>query len=217
MQPTLLIAAHGTASSAGLATIRDLTDAVAAARPGLTVELCFLDVLEPGLAAVLDSLDTDVVVVPLLLSAGYHVTADIPRLVDGRDRVRVARHLGPDPLIVHAIADRVREVADEPATTVLASVFSSRSSANEEVEAARTLLEDELGRPVAPLPLTGELEEALDELPAPVVVAPYLLAEGTFHEALIAALDGRGAVAAPLGVHPNVVALVLDRFDEAVR
>src|SRR4051794_1202101 len=111
MDATLLIAAHGTASLAGLATTRSLVDAVAAARPGLQVELCFLDVCSPRLADALDQLDGDVIVVPLLLSAGYHVSTDIPRVVSGRDSVSVARHLGPDPLIIEAVADRLRGLA----------------------------------------------------------------------------------------------------------
>jgi len=217
MDPTLLIAAHGTASATGLATTRSLVDAVGAARPGLRVELCFLDVCDPRLPDALDSLSGDVVVVPLLLSAGYHVTTDIPQVVAGRDGVVVARHLGPDPLIVEAVADRLRAAAVEAATTVLAAVSSTRSSAQEEVETARSLLEAEVGRTVAVLPLTGDLVAAFAELAEPIAVAPYLLAEGTFYDALIGAVGTRGVVAPPIGVHPLLVRLVLDRYDEAVR
>src|SRR5882757_1164499 len=78
MTAPLLAAAHGTRSVAGLATIRALIDQVRLARPALDVDLCFLDVLGPRLAERLDALPGPAVVVPVLLSAGYHVLDDIP-------------------------------------------------------------------------------------------------------------------------------------------
>ena len=88
MTATLLVAAHGTRSAAGTATTRALVEAIAAQRPSVRVELCFLDVASPSLAEALDTLaDVDVVIVPLLLSAGYHVRTDIPAVIAGRDRV----------------------------------------------------------------------------------------------------------------------------------
>ena len=217
MAATLLIAAHGTVSAVGSATTRALVDAVAAARPGLQVKLCFLDVAVPTLADTLDALDVDVVVVPLLLSAGYHVATDIPKIVEGRGSVRVARHLGPDPLIIGAARQRLTEAAPAPgAHTVLAAIESSRESAREEVELARHEFEIMLGRPVALLPLSSDMVSAVAELPTPVAVAVYLLAEGTFLSGLVEAVSDRGVVAAPLGVHPLLVQLILDRYDETV-
>jgi sirohydrochlorin ferrochelatase len=217
MSATLLIAAHGTTSAAGVATTRALAGAVAASRPEQRVELCFLDVLAPRLEQALDGLD-DVVIVPLLLSAGYHVTTDIPRIMAGRSAVRVARHLGPDPAVIRAVADRLAAAEDgrQPASTVLAVVSSSRESARAEIEDARAALESLLGRPVALLPLGGDLSERLDGLPGPIAVASYLLAEGTFQGALATSIADRGVVAAPIGVHPLLVQLVWDRFDETV-
>jgi sirohydrochlorin ferrochelatase len=43
-----------------------------------------------------------------------------------------------------------------------------------------------------------------------IFIASYLLAPGLFHDLL--ADIGATAVAAPLGVHPGVVDLVVDRF-----
>ena len=130
MPATLVLAAHGTRSPAGSATTRALVAAIAAARPSVPVEPAFLDVATPTLTTVLDRLEgTDVVVGPLLLSAGYHVTSDIPAVVSGRDRVRVAGHLGPDPVIVEILAQRLTEAGGPaPASTVLAAIASSRSS-----------------------------------------------------------------------------------------
>src|SRR5690242_14973801 len=132
--PVLVIAAHGTRSSVGLETLARLARAVMQERRGLRVVLCFLDVLQPSLGEVLDALDgEDVVVVPVLLAAGYHVTTDIPRIVAGRASVRVAGHLGPDPLVLDAVAARLAEVSAGARTTLLAAVGSSRESARTEV------------------------------------------------------------------------------------
>ena len=211
MRATLLIAAHGTRSPSGSATTAALAAAVAAARPDVDVSLCFLDVAEPTLASALDELsDRPVVVVPLLLSAGFHVRTDIPAIVAGRPHVRVARHLGPDPALVPALAQRLDEAGGAAGATLLAAIASSRSSARAEVDVAATLLAAELGREVTVLPLGGE--PAVPD--GPVAVAVYLLAEGGFLSALRESVAGRGVVAAPIGVHPALVSLVWTRYDE---
>ncbi len=218
MAATLLLAAHGTRSAAGSATTAALAHAIAAARPGVAVELCFLDVAEPSLTTALDDLrGQHVVVVPLLLSAGYHVTSDIPAAVAGRDDVRVAPHLGPDPAIIAAIADRLAEADVQAAgagPVLLAAVGSSRSSARAEVEQAADALGERLGRPVRALDLGADLP---DDVERPFAVATYLLAEGGFLDELRARVDGDGVVADPIGVHPALVELVWSRYDQASR
>jgi sirohydrochlorin ferrochelatase len=212
MRPTLLIAAHGTASAAGSATTTALAAAVAAARPGLPVRLCFLDVVQPSLSAALDGLAGPVVVVPLLLSTGYHVQSDIPAVVAGRPDVRVARHLGPDPLVVDALADRLGTGGAR--STLLVAVGSSRAAARAELHEAARLLAGRIGRPVEVRTLFEDVRAALTALPRPVEVAPYLLAEGQFFGKLLAAAGELARVARPIGVHPALVTLVLARYDE---
>ena len=209
----LLIAAHGTRSPAGAATTAALAEAVAAARPHVPVSLCFLDVAEPSLAAALDSQSGPVVVVPLLLSAGYHVTTDIPAVVAAREHVRVAEHLGPDPAIITALADRLGEAgggAGSADPVLLAAIASSRSSARSEVDQAAAALAERLGRAVRVL---GLGEDDLGAVPAFASVATYLLAEGGFLDQLRASAPG-ATIAAPIGVHPAVVSLTWTRYDE---
>ena len=221
MGATLLIAAHGTVSTAGSATTRALAAAVGAERPGLRVELCFLDVAAPTLAAALDSIEGPVVVVPLLLSAGYHVTTDIPAVVASRPGVLVAQHLGPDPLIIEAVAERLDDARGSLpiGSTALAVVGSSRSSAHDEAQAAGWLLSHRLGREVTILPVGTDTRTALEALIPPVEVGVYLLAEGTFLDQLRSAAGDHAVVAEPIGVHPALVRLILDRYDatEALR
>jgi len=210
--PTLLVAAHGTQSAVGGATTRQLIDAVAAARPEARVSVCFLDVASPSLPDALEALNgRDVVIVPLLLSAGYHVLVDIPGIVASYPSVRVTRHLGPDPAIVDAVASRL-ESAGGSGPTLLAAIASSKSSARDEVDVAARLLSSRLGRDVAVLPLYS----SLPPLPSPVQIAVYLLAEGGFLDSLRESVGENGVVAEPIGVHPALVELVWSRYDEVV-
>jgi sirohydrochlorin ferrochelatase len=217
VRATLLIAAHGTRSATGSATTAALAGAIAAARPDTPVRLCFLDVAEPSLAQALDELAGQaVVVVPLLLSGGYHVHTDIPAVVAGRQEVRVARHLGPDPAVLAAVANRLDEAGGTRGPVLLAAIASSQATARAEVDAAAAGLAAVLARPVAVLPLGPGSAAELDATATPYSVASYLLAEGGFFDNLRAAVRGRGVVAEPLGVHPALVALVWNRYDEAV-
>ena len=216
----LLVAAHGTRSAAGTATTHALVAALAAARPAVRVDLGFLDVASPSLADALDArAGEDVVVVPLLLSAGYHVRTDIPAVVAGRRGVRVAAHLGPDPAVIDAVLDRLVQArsAERGAATVIAAVPSSHPEANADVATAADLLAERLGRRVGVLPLGRDIVNAVAELPQPVEVAVYLLAEGGFLSSLRAAVAGRGVVAEPIGVHPALVELVWARYEAALR
>ena len=218
-QPRLLLVAHGTRSAAGTATTSALRDAVAAARPALRVDLCYLDVAEPSLTTALDAHDGPTVVVPALLSTGYHVQQDIPSAVEGRADVVVARHLGPHPLLADALAERL---ADERGdmhvrATLLVGAGSSRPEAVTELVATADLLEARIGRAVDVATIGDDLYVAIDSLPEPFEVATYLLAAGQFVESLHAAVAGRAFVSKALGTHPAVVELVLTRYDEAHR
>jgi len=88
--PMLIGCSHGTADDAGRATIRALLqqvrDAVAALGGGaVEVREAFVDVQYPRVDAVVatavDAVPAGAVVVPLLLSGGFHVHVDIARAV----------------------------------------------------------------------------------------------------------------------------------------
>ena len=213
--PRLLVVAHGTASPQGSATTARLVDAIRTARPHIAVELCFLDVVTPRLGDVLD--DRATVAVPLLLSTGYHVQTDIPAAVAPFPAVRVSRHLGPDPLLVDVLLDRLPAPPATGGSVALVGAGSSRPEAGEELAAMGALLGARLGSAVRVLTLGEDVHAALEQLPAPIRVATYLLTEGRFVTSVRAAADGIAAVADPLGVHPALVRLVWQRYDEAAR
>jgi sirohydrochlorin ferrochelatase len=211
--PRLLVVAHGTVSAEGSATTARLVAAVAVSRPGIDVDLCFLDVAAPRLAAALDGRPT--IVVPLLLSTGYHVQTDIPAAVAPYAHVRVAAHLGPDPLIADAIVDRLGDT--DAAGVALVGVGSSRPDAAGELATMAGLLGARLEREVATATASADLPATLAALPAPVRVAAYLLAEGQFLTTLRAAVGSRGSVTEPIGVHPALVELIWRRYDAVSR
>ena len=131
---------------------------------------------------------------------------------------RVAGPLGPDQLLVTALAGRLAQAGVPTGTPlVLAAAGSSDPRAATEVAAQAELLARELAVPVvAAFAAAGRptVPEAVAELRArtagPVAVATYLLAPGQFHDALGA--SGADWVTDPLGDHPAVAALIIDRY-----
>jgi sirohydrochlorin ferrochelatase len=217
MTAALLAAAHGTRSVAGAATVRALVEAIRDQRRGLEVELCFLDVLRPTLAEQLATMPGPVVVAPVLLSGGYHVRDDIPGVAGAR--ARVAGHLGPDPMITRALTERLESAGGLDADHVaLVGSPSSRESAVRDLADAAADLSGALSRAVHPLPIDDALAHALAALPGRVAVASYLLSEGFFFDTLHAAAATAGitAVTEPLGRHPAIASLVLQRYDDSV-
>ncbi len=213
--PVLVLAMHGTASPAGAATTERIAAAVQAARPSTAVRLCYLDVAAPRLAEVLASLGGPAVVVPGLLSTGYHVQTDIPTVVATYPEVRTAAHLGPDPLVIDALVEQLAETPGG-ASLALVGVGSSRPDAYTELAAAGRLLGERLGRRVHVDTVASGLKNRLRTMRAPVQVATYLLAEGQFADAVQDAVAGIGVATAPIGAHPALVRLVWARYDAAL-
>lgn len=213
--------AHGTRSAAGIDTVLQTVDAVRTQRPDLDVRPAWIELAEPDVRAALRSVPvgTSIVLVPLLLASGYHDRVDLPAAVAETrpDAVR-APVLGPDPLLAEALTDRLAAagLADADAV-VLAGAGSSDPAAVASVHRQADMLADRLGRPVtagfgsAAGPTVAEaVAEARSRGADRVAVAPYLLAPGHFADRLASA--GADGVADPLGPHPAVVRLVLERY-----
>jgi sirohydrochlorin ferrochelatase len=229
--PALLAISHGTSSPSGQRAVATFVAAVARRRPEFTVLGGFVDVQRPDVDDVLAALrpDRPAVVVPLLLSAGYHVHVDLARSARGADRpVRVARALGPDDRLVRLLASRL--IAAGLASgdrVVLACAGSSDPRAVEDCRAVAASLDRRLGLAVRPgfisaasPALAQAVSDAADAARADggrVLVASYLLAPGYFAE--LARGGAADLVTAPLLAAdeepPDVlVDLVWDRYDE---
>lgn len=226
-KPALLAISHGTASAEGQNAVAALVAAVAARLPDVTVRLGHVDVQQPDVAASLDALPDDqpIVIVPLLLSAGYHVRIDLAEQTAGREGVTIAPALGPDPRLVDALLERLAPLRPADAdAVVLAVAGSSDDRANDDCRAIGTMLGERLGREVTVGFLAAaepRLDAAvIDASPggARVVVADYLLAPGYFHNLAVRLADP-APVARPLldddEPAASLVELVVDRYLDA--
>src|SRR5439155_309450 len=79
-------------------TVEELLDGVRDRAGNLRVLGAYVQNAEPSLPVVLAEAGPGAIVVPLLLSHGYHVAVDIARAVEAADAV-AAPPLGPDPTL----------------------------------------------------------------------------------------------------------------------
>ncbi|MFI9163037.1 sirohydrochlorin chelatase [Kitasatospora aureofaciens] len=217
--------AHGSRDASSSATIHALLRRVRSLRPELPARCAFLDLNRPSLRDALYQLRSErPILVPLLLSTGYHVRVDIPAAVAaaGLPTSQAARALGPHPLLAEALAARLAETGATPeAPVVLAGAGSSDPTAIADTARMAHLLARHLGRPVTPAHLSAAgptPHEAVAALRAAghhdVAVATYLLAPGFF--ARRAATTEARWTSPPLAAHDAIARLILHRYDEAL-
>lgn len=225
--PALVACSHGTSSEAGRTAVAALVAAVADRLPQTRIVPAFVDVQQPTPGEVLRELGGPAVVVPLLLSAGYHVYVDLTDAVQGHPAARLAAALGPDERLVEVLADRYSSTGSEGLNdaVVLACAGSSDVRAVHDCAQMAGLLSQRLGRPVTPAFLSAahpRLDAAVHHARAGgasrVVALTYLLAPGFFAESAAAA--GADVTTAPLLTpderpDPRVVELVVDRYRAA--
>lgn len=229
-KPLRLIAVtHGAPSTANREAIMRLVDGVASARPDLDVAISFVDASDGDLASAIGGGGaTAPVIVPLVLSAGFHVRTGLSLGLErlGADAV-LADALGPDDRIVEALARRLALAGlDDDAVVVLAAAGSNDPRAVRECFETARRLGHRLGRAVtvgfiaAAIPRLPDAIEMIREVHpgARIAIAPYLLAPGAFTDAAVAA--GAELVAEPLllpreAAAPELVELVLDRYRTA--
>jgi sirohydrochlorin ferrochelatase len=230
--PLLLLASHGSrdavAQRAVLGLVSAVTRELAVVSPATTVEGGFIDVQQPDVPHCLAAAEPgrDAVIVPLLISSGYHVQFDLANAVAGAAprRVSVTAALGPDPRLTALLADRLFECGLRAGDSViLAAAGSSDANTVADCRTTGEQLAAVVGRPVtvafitaAQPSLTDAVVAARSESPdARVVLASYLLAPGTF--AAMARRAGADVVSEPLltaGAEPPaaLVDVVRDRY-----
>ena len=227
-EPVLVACAHGTRNPTGRRLIAELALAARALRPGLETTAAFVDVQPPTVVDVVAGLAAEgraAVVVPLLLSGGYHVHVDIAGAVAAHPGAVAAAPLGPDERLVAVLTDRLLFAGADPrdplTAVVLAAAGSSDPRAVADVEDTADLLQRVWAGPVT----TGYGSAARPTVPDAVaaarrggaervVVAAYLLAPGHFADRLAEA--GADAITAPLLPDDRIAAVLLDRYDAAV-
>ena len=115
MTAGLMLFAHGARDPRWALPFEDVARRIRAARPGLAVELAFLEFMVPGLADAGARLAaagcTRVAVVPLFLGAGGHVRKDLPALLaqlaqsHGQVDWQLQPAIGEIDSVVQAMAD----------------------------------------------------------------------------------------------------------------
>ena len=106
--PALVTVAHGTRVAVGNRVAAAIT-AQASRRLAVPAQGSYVELCDPGLGSVMRTLEQPAVVVPLLLSTGFHMRADIPAAASlAGTHVQVARPLGPHPLLAEVMCLRLR-------------------------------------------------------------------------------------------------------------
>lgn len=220
---TLVACSHGTRSPAASALVSALVDAVADRLPGTDVVEMYVDVQQPELESALPRLSGRAVVVPLFLSAGFHLHQDIHRAANSHPSAVVSAPLGPDPVLTDLLAHRLSDGGWRPGdAVVLAASASSDPRAVHDVRRAARLLSDRIGTEVSVGVVGGAGFQVRDAVAMArrhgrrVAVASYLLMPGHFHGQVVDA--GADLTSAPLlaGAPPSaLVELIGRRFTDA--
>ena len=193
-------------------------------RPGLQVLEAYVDVQEPELSGVVEGLPegTAAVVVPLLLSTGFHIKVDVPKAIKSRPEVVAARPLGPDLRLAELLAKHLRAAGlKDNDGVLLAAAGSSLPDGSVDSEEQARLLAELLpnkvrvayGASAEPNVPDGvaSLRAELAQDGGRVFIASYLLATGYFHDQLFKA--GADVVTAPLLPSPVLAEIALERYD----
>ncbi|NXY97707.1 sirohydrochlorin chelatase [Streptomyces sp. BR123] len=225
MQPTLVAVAHGSRDPRALPAVQALLERIRELRPRLDVRLGHIELNRPLLADTLRRTPGPAVLVPLLLGRGYHVKRDLPAAAARHADARVAAPLGPHPLLVEALCERLLEAGWSPDThtaVVLAAAGSRDPDAEDDTRRTAALLSERLGgTAVVPAYASAAAPAVPDAVRAlgarghrRVAVASYFTAPGRFAAQCAAAATGPAA--APLGDHPALARLVLRRYEQAL-
>lgn len=211
----LVTVAHGTRFAPGNA----VAPAIAAAAGGLLgvdASAAYVELCAPSFADVLAASREPIVVVPLLLSTGFHVRHDLPAAVAAAPYpVTLTEPLGPHPLLAAAQAERLVAAGARPGQPVVLVAAGSRDPRSDpDLARAVALLADAWSGPVELATLSGRGRRPTEVVRRGAAVSPYLLAPGHFadrarDESLSA---GARVVADVIGPHPLVAELVARRF-----
>lgn len=222
----LIVCSHGTADPNGQRAIDAVIEEVRALLPGVTVSAAVVDVEEHLLDGVMATHDPaePVVVVPLLLSVGFHTAVDIARAVRSHPGAVQTRPLGTHPLIADVLVDRLTDAVPAGLGAgdhiVLAAAGSSNPLAEDDVRQVAERLQYLTGAQVTVGYASAATPRVKDAVAAArafgadrVIVASHVLAPGFF--ARVVAGAGADIVTAPLAPDARVARVVVERWRTA--
>lgn len=229
----IIATAHGTDNAEGQATINLIREELAALlhekAPGAyTVHEAYVDVQTPDLKDVVAGFgaDDEVVIVPLLLSTGYHTQVDLVKAAEASAAtVKVARALGPSAALARLQRQRLEEAGwDGYGDLVMAAAGSSREEGRAAVQMQSEIFSTLISQ-WTPHGFVADIDpkiaDVADEVQADYI-SSYLLGHG-FFQAKLAQLDivANGAVLANPLVVPGdeaaarvVAEVAIERLEE---
>jgi sirohydrochlorin cobaltochelatase len=245
--PALILAGHGSRDETGAAAFRAFTTRLAGrlAADGIEVAGGFIELSDPPLreavAAVARPGGRHLVSVPLVLSAASHSKGDIPAAL-AREQARhpglrwsYGRPLGPHPVLLDLLADRIAAVTDPaaaPPAVLLAGRGTTDPDANAELYKVARLLWEGRDYPLAETAFVSLAEPGIAAglercrlLGArQIVVARYFLFPGVLPDRVADQARDFGAgypeldvrCTAVLGDCDELAGLVAERYQEAL-
>lgn len=224
--PALLAVAHGSRDPRAEMVLEALVARVRSERPAVDVMLAHLGHTAPDVGAALGSLvaqgSCEVVVVPLLLTAAYHARVDLPavltqaRLAHPGLTVTQSQVLGPHPLLFSLVKRRLAEAgADSSTSVVLGAIGTSDPAANAELADVAATLGASIGFASGTPEIVAVVDRVRRAGAGQVAIASYVLAPGNLPDRFLT--TQADFVTRPLGAEPEIVDVVLERYDAVVR
>ena len=218
--------AHGSRHPGVAPAVDELMSAVGD-RCGAPARAAFLDLSEPDLETVAATLAADgyqrAVVVPLLFTAAFHATIDVPQTVraaadvSGVDLI-VADIIGTGDDVVQLLQTSAADShIPSDASLLLFAVGSSRDAANAAVHDLAARLGSVRSAPVLAAFGTSEPrpEAVIDQLPEPRAIVPLFLSPGLLLDPLFdMAAERKVPMADPIG--DRAAAVIADRYTRAL-
>ena len=123
MKKAVVLLGHGSIRESANVEIRAMWNMMQAQLPDLDIRGSFVEVAEPALEQVIEQLAAEcvdrIVIVPMFLTRGNHLSNGIPRILDSMKekypniQIDLTQHLGADPLLAEIIKNRLREAGVE--------------------------------------------------------------------------------------------------------
>ncbi len=123
MKQAVILLGHGSIREQANVEVRSMWRMLAEQLPDLQISGSFVEVAEPTLEQEIGRLAEQgierIVIVPMFLTRGNHLSNGIPRILEAmRQRyshiqIELTRHLGVDPLLAEIIKNRLREAGVE--------------------------------------------------------------------------------------------------------
>lgn len=119
MKQAVILLGHGSIREEANEEVRNMWRMLAEQLPEMDIRGSFVEVAEPTLEQTIGQLAAEhverIVIVPMFLTRGNHLSNGIPRILEAMRQqyshmqIDLTRHLGVDPLLAEIIKNRLRE------------------------------------------------------------------------------------------------------------